>query len=156
MCELAEKVLQRLHAAGVTLATAESCTGGWLGKLLTDIPGSSGSYLGGVISYTDGVKAKLLGVDRALLETVGAVSEPVARQMAQGARKAVGTDYGVGVTGLAGPGGDGSGKPVGLVFVAVSCPDGCVCRELHLPGDREAVRRQSCETALKMLLAAIR
>jgi len=155
MSEPEREVLARLRAAHVTLATAESCTGGWLGKRLTDIPGSSENYLGGVISYTDAVKHRLLGVDEVLLEDPGAVSEPVAREMAQGVRGAIGADYGVGVTGLAGPDGDGSGKPVGLVYLAVAAPDRCRCEEFRFGGGRDDVRRQACEKAFAMLLEMI-
>lgn len=156
MPEPEREVLAALRARKKTLATAESCTGGWLGKRLTDVPGSSEAYLGGVISYTDGVKEKLLGVRRESLAREGAVSETVAREMAEGARRALGADYGAATTGLAGPDGDGSGKPVGLVYLAVASPDGCACRECRFPGDREAVRRQACDTALEMLLEAVK
>jgi len=155
MPEPEREVLAALRAKKMTLATAESCTGGWLGKRLTDIPGSSEAYLGGVISYTDGVKAKLLGVRRESLEREGAVSETVAREMAEGARRALGADFAAATTGLAGPDGDGSGKPVGLVYIAVAGPDGCECRSCRFSGDREAVRREACRTALEMLLEAI-
>lgn len=145
--ELIALLLER----GRTAATAESCTGGLLGKLLTDIPGSSGAYLGGVISYTCPVKERLLGVDHETLEALGPVSKPVARQMAEGARRAVGADFGLATTGLAGPDGDGSGKPVGLVYVALAGEGWTLCDELRLTGDRQEIRAQACAHALQML-----
>ena len=102
----AAQVIARLTAAGRTLVSAESCTGGLLGKLLTDVPGASAVYLGGIISYAYAVKERLLGVPHALLEARGAVCEPVARRMAEGARSLLGADYALSVTGNAGPGAD--------------------------------------------------
>lgn len=145
--ELITLLLER----GRTVATAESCTGGLLGKLLTDIPGSSGAYLGGVISYTCPVKERLLGVDHETLEALGPVSKPVARQMAEGARRAVRADFGLATTGLAGPDGDGSGKPVGLVYVALAGEGWTLCDELRLTGGRNEIREQACARALQML-----
>ncbi len=136
---------------GRTVATAESCTGGLLGKLLTDIPGSSGAYLGGVISYTCPVKERLLGVEHETLERLGAVSKPVARQRAEGARRIMKADFGLGTTGLAGPEGDGSGKPVGLVYVALAGAGWTVCDELHLSGNRSEIREAAARHALEML-----
>lgn len=138
-----------------TLATAESCTGGMLGKLLTDIPGSSAAYLGGVISYTCPAKERLLGVESITLEKYGAVSKPVARQMAEGARRVLNADFGIGTTGLAGPDSDGSGKPVGLVYVALSGDGWTVCEELHLSGSRDEIREAACERAMLMLKNAL-
>ena len=153
---LAEETLARLKQTGQTLCTAESCTGGLLGKLLTDIPGSSQSYLGGVISYTNGVKATLLQVDRTLLDTAGPVSEPVAKQMAQGVRDALGGSFGLSITGLAGPDSDGSGRPVGLVYIGLAGAGVPMCQELHLQGSRDAIRKQACEAALALLLQVLR
>ena len=109
------EVLKALE--GRTLVTAESCTGGGIGAALTAVPGSSSVYKGGIISYTNWVKHHLLGVDEGLLETVGAVSAPVAEAMARGARQALQADVAVSVTGLAGPGGDEFGNPVGTVYI---------------------------------------
>ncbi|MBQ7565555.1 MAG: nicotinamide-nucleotide amidohydrolase family protein [Oscillospiraceae bacterium] len=147
-----EAVLRALEARGLTLATAESCTGGMVGTALTAIPGSSKSYLGGVVSYTNGVKAKLVGVPQATLDAHGAVSRETAEAMAQGARKAIGADIGASVTGLAGPDGDGSGKPVGLVYTAVSNGKKTVCREHRFSGDRAAVRRKARNALLHEIL----
>ena len=151
----AKKVLQALENCGKTLATAESCTGGWVGKLLTDIPGSSKSYLGGVISYTNAVKNAVLGVPEDILRTFGAVSEQTAGAMAEGVRGVIGADLGVSVTGLAGPKGDGSNKPVGLVYIAVSDGEETQCRQLRLPGDRLSVREQACNAVFSLILSIL-
>ena len=113
--DLAREVLSKLTDEGRTLATAESCTGGLLGKLLTDIPGASNAYKGGVISYVSEVKHRLLGVEQETLDICTAVSRETAHEMAKGAREAVKADVGVSTTGLAGPDGDGTGRTVGLV-----------------------------------------
>ena len=144
-------VLNRL--AGKTLATAESCTGGGIGAALTAVPGSSAVYKGGIISYTNWVKANLLGVPEELLETLGAVSAPVAEAMAVGARKALQADVAVSVTGLAGPGGDEFGNPVGRVYIGYADEKLSTSREFTFEGDREAVRQQAVEEALKLILA---
>jgi nicotinamide-nucleotide amidase len=123
--DLAAVVLARLRARGQTLAVAESCTGGGLGAALAAVPGASEMWLGGVIAYANAVKQRLLGVPAALLEQHGAVSDPVAQAMAEGARRATGADWALAITGVAGPGGGSDAKPVGLVHIAVAGPDGC-------------------------------
>ena len=150
MTKLCCEVLERLK--GKTLVTAESCTGGGIGAALTAIPGSSEVYKGGIISYTNWVKETILGVEGEMLETLGAVSAPVARAMAEGARRVLQADAAVSVTGLAGPGGDDFGNPVGTVFVGYSDEKCSLSREFHFEGDREAVRRQTMEAALKLVL----
>ncbi len=150
--ELAVQLLRRLKEQGRTLATAESCTGGGIGHVLTAIPGSSAVYLGGVISYTNGVKAGLLHVPQQTLDTVGAVSPETAEAMALGVRSAIGADVGISVTGLAGPDSDGSGKPVGLVYVAAGDGKTTLVRENIFPGDREDVRNQAIREALRLAL----
>ena len=150
MTHLCCDVLNRL--AGKTLATAESCTGGGIGAALTAIPGSSAVYKGGIISYTNEVKHNLLGVDDALLDEMGAVSGPVAEAMAVGAGKALNADIAVSVTGLAGPGGDDYGNPVGRVYIGYADGKGTLHREFTFCGDRDAVRRQAAEEALKLIL----
>ena len=145
-----ESLIERLKQKGQTLATAESCTGGGVGHVLTAVSGSSSVFVGGVISYTNAVKESVLGVPADILEEYGAVSAQTALAMAQGVRKLLGTDWGISVTGLAGPNGDGSGKPVGLVYVAVSGHREQV-QECHFSGDREAVRTQAVEAVLKLL-----
>ena len=148
-----EKVVgDLLRQANVTLATAESCTGGLLAERLTRISGSSDYFLGGVVTYADAEKTRLLGVPAALLAEHGAVSEPVARAMAEGVCRALGTDYGAGITGVAGPGGGSEAKPVGTVHVAVAGPGGQVAhRRYRFPGDRERVRWFASQLALEML-----
>ena len=138
--------------AGKTLVTAESCTGGGIGAALTAVPGSSNVYKGGIISYTNWVKHHLLGVDETLLETVGAVSAPVAEAMARGAREALQADIAVSVTGLAGPGGDEFGNPVGTVFIGYCDEKTVLSRHFCFPGDREAVRQSAAWEALKLVL----
>lgn len=139
-----------------TLCTAESCTGGGIGAVLTSVPGSSEVFLGGIISYTNGVKNRILGVPQELLDTLGAVSAPVAEAMAQGARRAIGADLAVSVTGLAGPGGDEYGNPVGTVFLGFADQDGSLSREYHFPGDREEVRAAAVQAALTLVLELIK
>ena len=150
MTSLCCKVLEAL--AGKTLATAESCTGGGIGAALTAIPGSSAVYKGGIISYTNWVKHNLLGVDQHLLDTLGAVSAPVAEAMAKGAREAIQADIAVSVTGLAGPGGDEFGNPVGLVFIGYSDAGKTLSRRFLFPGSREEIRQAACREALKFIL----
>ena len=150
MTSLCCKVLEAL--AGKTLATAESCTGGGIGAALTAIPGSSAVYKGGIISYTNWVKHNLLGVDQHLLDALGAVSAPVAEAMAKGAREAIQADIAVSVTGLAGPGGDEFGNPVGLVFIGYSDAGKTLSRRFLFPGSREEIRQAACREALKFIL----
>ena len=150
MTHLCCDVLKRLE--GKTLCTAESCTGGGIGAALTAIPGSSAVYKGGIISYTNWVKHNLLGVDDALLEICGAVSAPVAEAMAAGARRALDADIAVSVTGLAGPGGDDYGNPVGRVYIGYADEKRTIHREFTFSGDRDSVRRQATEEALKLIL----
>ena len=135
-----------------TLATAESCTGGMIGAALTAVPGASKVYKGGIISYWSEVKQNLLNVDAEDLKNLGPVSMQVAGSMAQGARKALHTDVAISVTGLAGPDGDEFGRPVGTVFVGFDNGAKTVIKQHCFSGDREAVRRQAAEAALKLLL----
>jgi CDP-diacylglycerol--glycerol-3-phosphate 3-phosphatidyltransferase len=142
---------QLLRKGGLTVSVAESCTGGLVGKLITDQPGSSAYFLGGVIAYSDQVKQDQLGVSPALLQRVGAVSGEVAKAMAEGARSRFGSDLSVGVTGIAGPDSDGSNKPVGLTYIAVASAHGTGAREFRFNGDRLSNRRQAAVQALRML-----
>ena len=135
-----------------TLVTAESCTGGGIGSALTSVPGSSAVYKGGVICYTNWVKTHILGVPRTLLEAHGAVSAPVAQAMAQGVRKVLEADVSLSVTGLAGPGGDEYGNPVGTVYIGCDSSAGTEVREYHFEGDRAAVRQQAVNAALELAL----
>jgi nicotinamide-nucleotide amidase len=145
------EVLALCRAAGLTLATAESCTGGLVGARLTSVPGSSDVYVGGVVSYSDEVKRSVLRVPSHVLATHGAVSAEAAEAMAAGARTTLDADVAVAVTGVAGPGGGTPEKPVGLVFVSAECPGGHSASELRLPGDREDIRRRATVAALHLL-----
>jgi nicotinamide-nucleotide amidase len=145
---LAEVLGRKLKARSMTLATAESCTGGLIGKLLTDTPGSSEYFRGGVVCYSDELKARLLGVDERLLREFGAVSEPVAREMALGARDRLGSSVGLSVTGIAGPSGGSQEKPVGTVYLGLAISEEAEVKKLSLPGSREAVRLRTAHLAL--------
>jgi nicotinamide-nucleotide amidase len=148
---VAELVLEHSQAAGLRVATVESCTGGLVGARLTDVPGSSDVYVGGVVAYSDELKRSALGVSSETLRAHGAVSEETAAAMAEGARTRLGADVGVAVTGIAGPGGGTPEKPVGLVYIHVEAPQGVVAWKGRLPGDREAVRSRATAMALHLL-----
>ena len=150
-----ELVLSLAGVRGVTIATAESCTGGMVAARLTDVPGSSASFVGGVVAYADEVKRSELGVSEELLAQHGAVSGEVAAAMAEGARLRLGADVAVAVTGIAGPDGGTPEKPVGLVYLHAAGPDGSVSRMLDLPGDRAQVRMRATVTALHLLRALL-
>ncbi|KAA2212698.1 CinA family protein [Teichococcus oryzae] len=148
----AAALLEQLQRAGLTLATAESCTGGLVGAVLTAIPGSSATVLAGFITYSNAAKARMLGVPEAMLAEFGAVSEPVARAMAEGALRESGADLAVSLTGIAGPGGATPGKPVGLVHLGAARRGApTLLRRCVFPGDRSAVRAASVTMALAML-----
>lgn len=134
-----------------TVATAESCTGGGIGAALTSVPGISRIYKGGVVTYTDEVKANLLNIDQGLIGEYGAVSAQVAEAMADRVRALLGADIGVSVTGLAGPDGDDRGNPVGTVFIGYADDSVCISKEFHFWGDRESVRLQAVEQALNLI-----
>jgi nicotinamide-nucleotide amidase len=148
--DLAAVVLDRCRALKLKLAVAESCTGGMLGERITNVPGSSDVFLGGVIAYHNDVKKKLLGVRPEDLERFGAVSEEVALQMAAGVRERTGADVGVSVTGIAGPGGGTPEKPVGLVWIAIHGLD-AKARRFHVVGDRAEIRQRAAQAALEMV-----
>jgi competence/damage-inducible protein CinA-like protein len=152
--DLAGVVLESCRSRKLTLAVAESCTGGLLGERLTNIPGSSDVFLGGVIAYSNDVKVGLLGVSSAALELHGAVSEPVALQMAAGVRARTGAQVGVSITGIAGPGGGTPEKPVGLVWVGLDGPEGRA-RRFHVGGDRAEIRQRAAQAALEMVRRAL-
>lgn len=149
---VAQRVIDAARERSLTLATAESCTGGLISAALTDVPGSSEAVLGGIVSYANEVKRDSLGVPEEVLSEHGAVSEQTACAMAQGAREALGADIAVSVTGIAGPGGAVPGKPVGTVWIGVSCAQGTAARLHHFEGDRDAVRAQTVEAALCAML----
>lgn len=150
MMNLTCNVLRELE--GKTLVTAESCTGGGVGAALTAIPGSSAVYKGGIISYTNWVKENLLGVNLDLLNRYGAVSEQVAEAMADGVRRQLQADVAVSVTGLAGPGGDDFGNPVGTVYIGYCDDKKLFAKKFLFSGDRETVRQEAIITALKLIL----
>ena len=148
-------VAAELRSRALTLAVAESCTGGLLGARITARPGSSDYFLGGVVSYANEAKTGLLHVPAGMLAQYGAVSEEVAGAMAEGARDALGADYALSITGVAGPDGGTPEKPVGLVYVACAGPEGTNVREGSYPGDRDSVRTFSATAALHLLRAAL-
>ena len=145
-------LFHRLNKLKTTLATAESCTGGLIAHRITNVPGVSAWYVGGAVAYSDKLKASLLGVEDDVLAAHGAVSEPVARQMAEGARTRLGAGVAVAVTGIAGPGGGTAEKPVGLVYLAVSGASGTVVSREVFEGNREQIKAKTAEKALKMVL----
>jgi len=148
---LASRVGQLLRQRNLTVSVAESCTGGRLGDRITDVPGSSDYFMGGVISYSNAAKVNLLGVDSAVLVNKGAVSREIAIQMASGVRRRLRTDIGVGVTGIAGPAGGSRAKPIGLVFIAICSETRSTCVKKIFKGSRTSIKRQSTEEAIRML-----
>ena len=149
------RVRNLLSDRGMTIATAESCTGGLLGDRITSVPGSSEYYLGGVIAYANEVKEHILGVPKATMVEHGAVSEQSALEMARGARRVMRADYGLSVTGIAGPGGGTDEKPVGLTWVAVSAPEGDVAARHIYQGDREENKHSAVDSVLELLLEVL-
>jgi len=150
---LCERVGQHLLARGWAVATAESCTGGWVAKALTDVPGSSGWFDRGLVSYTNRAKRELLGVAQETLERCGAVSEATVREMVAGALAYSGVDVAVAISGIAGPSGGTPDKPVGTVWFAWGRHSGAThAQRMLFAGDREAIRHQSVATALQGIL----
>ncbi|HEX7473696.1 MAG TPA: CinA family protein [Candidatus Limnocylindrales bacterium] len=149
---LAERLQARCLAAGLTVATAESCTGGLVAHVITQVSGSSGYLLGGVVAYADAIKVGQLAVPQAVLDAHGAVSAQVARAMADGVRDRFGADLAVSITGIAGPDGGTAAKPVGLTYLAVAGPAGTEVRRVVWNGDRSANKASSAGVALEMLL----
>jgi nicotinamide-nucleotide amidase len=150
---LASVVGAQLAARGETLSVAESCTGGLIAKLLTDVPGSSNYFAGGVVTYANELKQRLLGVPAEMLASIGAVSEPVARAMAEGARRSFSTTYALAVSGIAGPTGGTPDKPVGLVFLGLAAPKDVTVRQARFGSDapRAVIRERAAGTALNLL-----
>jgi len=144
-----------LRRRGWTCATAESCTGGGIALGITSIAGSSDYMLGGIVAYSNEVKRSLLRVRQTTLDSVGAVSEECAREMAGGVRQALGSDIGISSTGIAGPRGATARKPVGLVYIAVATPEMNEVRELRLSGDRRHIMRESARLALELAYSVI-
>lgn len=152
LMQLSQKLGMALKQQSATVTTAESCTGGWVAKVLTDIAGSSAWFERGFVTYSNQAKQQLIGVDSATLEAHGAVSEQVVIQMAQGAQKAAAATFAIAVSGIAGPDGGSREKPVGTVWFGFAGPEAqVVARHMCFDGDREAVRRQATAFALKTL-----
>lgn len=155
--ELSRALGRTLAARGLMLATAESCTGGWVAKIVTDLPGSSAYFECGFVTYTNRAKQSLVGVDTLTLQRHGAVSEPVVREMAEGALRQGAAQVALSVSGVAGPAGGTPAKPVGTVcFAWAGAGRPTRARTHHLPGDRAAVRRQSVAIALQGVLELLR
>lgn len=150
--EMAAGLADRLAALGLTLATAESCTGGLIAHTLTNQPGSSVWFKGGIVAYANEIKTALLGVPTAVLDAHGAVSEQTVRLMAEGARTVLKTDCALAVSGIAGPGGGTPDKPVGLVWMAWAGPTGVTAARLLFQGDRLAIKTQTAAAAIAGLL----
>ena len=148
----AGEVVQMLCTAKSTIGLAESCTGGLLAASITSIPGSSACFELGVVSYSNQAKQRLLEVDQAVLDEFGAVSPQTAQAMARGIRQLAQADIGLGITGIAGPGGGCPEKPVGLVYIAIVSDHQMICVENHFSGSREMVRQAAVEKALAMIL----
>ena len=153
MQAIARAIVQRLTKAKKTLALAESCTGGFIANQITDVPGASKIFLGGIVSYSNAAKQKFLGVRARTLQQYGAVSEPVARQMAEGARKKFDADYAIAVTGIAGPTGGSKAKPVGTVFIALAGPFETIVQRQLNPAPREQFKALTAGQALALLQA---
>lgn len=146
-----EKIIHHLIRKQQTLATAESCSGGLLAHRLTNIPGSSSVFLGGLITYSNEAKASLAAVSDDLISRHGAVSDAVAVAMARGARQRLGADFGIGITGIAGPDGGTALKPVGLVFIAVATTEETLCLKCLFDGTRTQIKRKATTQALRLL-----
>lgn len=154
--ETAARLLDLLRARGLTIATAESCTGGLVSAALTAVPGCSDVVLGGIVTYSNGMKASLLGVPEEVLRRVGAVSEDCAREMATGLLRATGAGLGISVTGIAGPGGGSAEKPVGLVYIGVACLGReIILRRNLFTGDRAAIRASTVDASLALATEAL-
>ncbi len=150
------QIIQYLAETRKTVATAESCSGGLIAHRLTNVPGSSAPFLGGLVAYSNGVKMALLSVAEETLSVYGAVSQQTAIAMAEGARAQFGTDFAVAVTGIAGPGGGTEEKPVGMVHMAVARAAATEACQYQFDGDRESVKQQTSEAALALLWENIR
>jgi len=154
-----ENIVKQIHKIllkiGKTIAVAESCTGGLLCGLLTQNSGSSAYFILGVVAYNNKVKKSILGISASLLKKNGTVSSPVARAMAKSIRKIAKTDFGIGVTGIAGPSGKTPSKPVGTVFISVTAKNKTICKKFHFTGNRLSVRKKSASKALELLKALL-
>ena len=151
-----QKIKQWLVRKGKSLAVAESCSGGLLAHRITNVPGSSDFFKLGLITYCNEAKIKFLKISPKILRSQGAVSTPVAKKMAESVRRIARTDYGIGITGIAGPAGGSDAKPVGLTFIAVSTPSSTTVKEFNFKGNRLSIKTQASTQALKMLMASWR
>jgi PncC family amidohydrolase len=149
------RAAKALIAKGYTISTAESCTGGLISHRLTNIPGSSGYFERGTVVYSNESKIEMLGVPKEVLIESGAVSEQTAKEMAEGVRKLAKTDFGLAVTGIAGPDGGTNEKPVGLVYIALASSNPTIVKKFNFRGDRMEVKEKTSDAALKMLLSAL-
>ncbi|HOK08577.1 MAG TPA: CinA family protein [Candidatus Hydrogenedens sp.] len=153
-----ELIIHQLTERNISLATAESCTGGLIAHRLTNVPGSSAVFLGGIVAYSNELKKKLLGVPEHLLVEYGAVSEPVAKEMALGVCKHLGSMLGIGVTGIAGPGGGTLTKPVGLVYIGIASYElgQCHVYEFRFSGSRLEIKQQTADNALNLIINTLK
>ncbi len=151
-----EILISIMRKASQSLALAESCTGGLLSYRITSVPGSSEYFKLGLVPYSNDAKKSLLKISPQVLRKFGAVSEQVAIAMAQRIRKFVDADWGIGITGIAGPGGATKSKPLGLTYIAVAGPDGVICRRYFFKGPRQTIRRKVAEAALELLIRDLR
>jgi nicotinamide-nucleotide amidase len=149
------RLAQTLVDRDMTICTAESCTGGLIAKLFTDLAGSSRWFERGFVTYSNEAKSEMLGVDRTLIDREGAVSEPVAVEMAKGALHNSTADYSIAVTGVAGPGGGSDAKPVGTVWIAVASNQQVIARRYQFEGDRHAIRESAARVAIDLVVALI-
>ena len=148
---MTRRVGMLLSKNNMTISVCESCTGGMLGAMITSVPGSSKYFLGGIIAYSDLVKSKVVGVRAETLRHFGAVSPKVAKEMALAVKKRTLTDIGIGITGIAGPGGGTKKKPVGLVYIAIAIRNTVVVKRFMFKGSRQKIRRTACKYALDLL-----
>lgn len=152
---IALQLVEKLTAGLKTLAVAESCTGGKISAAITSVPGSSKVFMGGLVSYSNTAKCDMLGVSAGLIEEHGAVSEEVALQMAAGARQRFGADFGLSVTGIAGPNGGTPEKPVGLVYVGLADSKSSMVSKLNLTGNRDEIQLETVAAALNLIIASL-
>lgn len=155
MISIEKKIATILTRKNKTVSVAESCSGGLLGHRLTNVAGSSKYFMGGVLVYANAAKSKLLGVSPALIKKHGAVSTPVAEKMADSVRKLLKTDYGISITGIAGPSGGSKDNPVGLTYIAVANSKKVLCKEFHFKGSRLSIKTSATQSALELLLKII-
>jgi PncC family amidohydrolase len=154
--DLSDKVGRLLRDRGKSLCVAESCTGGLLGSIITAVPGASDYFQGGIICYSNRIKRDLLGVSSELLEEHGAVSSEVVNSMAEQACRLFGAECGIAISGIAGPAGEGRGKPVGLVYIGIRCGERSEIVENNFSGTRNQIREQSCLKAIEAMIDMLR